>query len=98
MSVRLYEQNFHISCKRYFAGDYVVLCKSLSVYDWSSLYNEMSVNAAVNRLNVALTLALSSAVLSGNIIKHKYSIWFSGKLNFTLKNNCFCRCYRKRFF
>jgi hypothetical protein len=39
----------------------------LSTYDWSSLYNERSVDAAVNRLNISVTQAIDLAVPSGYI-------------------------------
>jgi hypothetical protein len=55
MPVQRYKQTCNISYKRYSAEDYAVLYNALSIYDWSSLYNETSVEAAVDRLNVAVT-------------------------------------------
>jgi hypothetical protein len=57
-----------------------VLYNALFTYDWSSLYNEISVNAATDRLNAAVTQAINLAVPSGYIKMYKYSAWFSGKL------------------
>jgi hypothetical protein len=53
-----------ISYKRISADDYVVLYNALSVYDWSSLQNDTSVNAAVERLTVAVTQGIDLAVPS----------------------------------
>jgi hypothetical protein len=73
-----------------------VLYNALSNYDCSSLYNETSVYAAVDRLNVVVTQALDLAVPSGHIKKHKYSAWFSGKLKtYIKKKNYFHRRYKK---
>jgi hypothetical protein len=44
-----------------------VLHNALSNYDWSSLHNEISVDAAVDRLNVAVTQAIDLAVPYGDI-------------------------------
>jgi hypothetical protein len=63
-----------------------VLYKALSTYDWSLLYNETSVDAAVDRLNYAVTQAIDLAVPYGYIKKHKYPAWFSGKLKDYIKN------------
>jgi hypothetical protein len=48
---------------------YAVLCNALSTYDRSALYNETYVDAAVDRLNVAVTHATNIAVRSGYIKK-----------------------------
>jgi hypothetical protein len=55
-----------------------VLYNVLFTYDWSSLYNEISVDAAV-------TQAIDLAVPSGYIKKYKYPAWFSGKLQTYIK-------------
>jgi hypothetical protein len=57
----------------------------LSSCGWSSLQNETSVDAAVDRLNVAVTQAIDLAIPSGYIKKHKYPAWFSGKLKARIK-------------
>jgi hypothetical protein len=67
MPLRRFKQNCNISYKRHSAGNYAVLYNVLSNYDWSSLYNETSVDAAVDRLNVAVTQAIHLAVPSGYI-------------------------------
>jgi hypothetical protein len=52
----------------------------LFAYDRSALCNETSVDAAVDRLNAAVAQAINLAVPSGCVTKHKYPIWFSGRL------------------
>jgi hypothetical protein len=71
-----------------------VLYIAVSTYDWSSLYNETSVDAAVYRLNVAVTQAIDLAVPSGYIRKHKYPSWFSRKLKAYIKKNYFYKRYK----
>jgi hypothetical protein len=66
----------------------------LSTYDWSSLYNETSVDAAADRLNVAVTQAIDLAVPSGYSKKHNYPAWFSAKLEAYIKKNYFYRRYK----
>jgi hypothetical protein len=56
-----------------------------STYDWSSLYDEISADAAVDRLSVVVTQATDLATPSGHIKKHKYPAWFSGKLKAYIK-------------
>jgi hypothetical protein len=64
MPLRRYKQNFNISYKRSSAGDYAVLYNALS-----SLYKETSVDAEVDRLNVAVTqLFLLDTLESINIL------------------------------
>jgi hypothetical protein len=58
MTVRRYKQNFNIPYKSFSSGDYSVLHNALSTHDWSPLYNETSVDAAADRLNVAVTQAI----------------------------------------
>jgi hypothetical protein len=48
----------------------------LSTYDWSSLYDEISVDSAVDRLNVVVRKAIDLSVPSGHIKKHKYPACF----------------------
>jgi hypothetical protein len=67
-----------------------VLYNALATYVWSSLYNETSVNAAVDRLNIAVTQAIDLAVSSGYTKKDKYPALFSGILNaYNKKKNYF---------
>jgi hypothetical protein len=69
----------------------------LSIYGWSSLNNETSVDAAIDRLNVAVIHAIDLALPSGYIKKHKYPAWFSRKLKAYIKKNYeyFYRRYMK---
>jgi hypothetical protein len=57
-------KNSYISYKRYSARDYAAIYNALLNFDWSSLYNETSVDAAVDWLNVAVTQAVDLAVPS----------------------------------
>jgi hypothetical protein len=82
MPVRRYKLNCNIYFKRFSAGDYY---NAFSKYDWSSLYNETSVDAVVDRLNVAVTQAIDLAIPCGYIKKYKYPVWFSGKLKSYIK-------------
>jgi hypothetical protein len=50
-----------------YAGDYALLHNALSAYDWSSLYNKTSVDAAVERLSVVATEAINSPLPCGHI-------------------------------
>jgi hypothetical protein len=83
--------------KRFSGGEYTVLYSALSVYDWSSLYKEISLDAAVDILNVAVTQTKDLALPSGYIKQYKNPNGFSGKLKFYIKkNNSFYRLYKKR--
>jgi hypothetical protein len=57
-----------------------VLHNAFSAYGWSSLYNDASVDATVDRLNVSLTQDTDLAIPSEDTKKHKYPPRFSGKL------------------
>jgi hypothetical protein len=50
------------------------------------------VNAAVDRLNVAVTQAIDLAVPRGHIKKHKYPAWLKAYIK---KKNYFYRRYKK---
>jgi hypothetical protein len=82
---RRFKQNSNIFYKIFSAGDNAVLYNALYTYDWSSLYNETSVDATVDRLNYAVTKAIDLAVPYGYIGKHKHPAWFSGKLKTYIK-------------
>jgi hypothetical protein len=83
--LRLNNQNFNTPYKRYSAGYYVLLFNTLLTYDWSALYNETSVDAVVDILNAAVAQAINLAVPSGCVTKHKYPVWFSGRLRSCIK-------------
>jgi hypothetical protein len=74
MPVRRYKHNFNISYKRFSAGDDAVLCNALCTCDCSSLYlyNETSVDDAVERLNVAVTQTIGLAVPSVHFKEKNY--------------------------
>lgn len=50
---------------RHSTWNYAVLYNVLSNYEWSSLYNETSADASVDRLNVAVALTIDLAVPPG---------------------------------
>ncbi|PNF19791.1 hypothetical protein B7P43_G14658 [Cryptotermes secundus] len=94
--LRQSNQNFSTPCKLYSAGDYALLYNALFTYDWSALYNETSVDAAVDQLNIAVMQAINLAVPSGWVKKRKYPIWFSGRLiAYVKRKNYFYRRYKK---
>jgi hypothetical protein len=74
MPVRRSTQNCNISYKRFPAGDYAALYNTLSTCDWSSLYNKISVDVSVGRLNVVATQTTDLAVPSGHSKRHKYPL------------------------
>jgi hypothetical protein len=93
--LRRKNQHFNTPYKIYSAGYHALLHKALLTYDWSVLYTETSVAAAVDRLNAAITQATNLAVPSGCVTKQKYPIWFSGRLRTYIKKNYFYRRYTK---
>jgi hypothetical protein len=70
----------NISFRKYSSGNYLMLYNTLSTYDWSSLYNEISVDAAVDRLTVAVTHSIAKAIPTGCIKRCKFPVWFSNEL------------------
>jgi hypothetical protein len=73
-----------------------MLYNTLSTYDWSSLYNETSVDAVVDRLTVAVTQTIEKAIPTGCIKRCKFPIWFSNELkSYTRKKNYFYRRFKK---
>jgi hypothetical protein len=58
----------------------VIVHNTLLSYDWSSLYNESSVDYAVDMLNATLMKSVNLAVPVGRVSKHKYPAWFSSRL------------------
>jgi hypothetical protein len=59
MSHRWKYQNSNNAYRRFPAGDYALLYNTLLSYDWSPLYNEYSLDVAVNRLNEAVMQAIN---------------------------------------
>jgi hypothetical protein len=91
--LRRNNRNFNTPHKIYSVGDYVLLYNTLLTYDWSALYNETSVDASVDRLNAK---AINLAAHSGCVTKHKYPIWFSGRVrSYIKKKNYFYIRYKK---
>jgi hypothetical protein len=62
------------------SGGYLLLYNTLTTYDWSSLCNETSVDAAVARLIVTVTQAIIKAIRTVSIKKSKFLVWFSENL------------------
>lgn len=72
-------------------------CKILLNYDCSHAYNNTSVAAAVNNLNVAVHCAIDQSLPCDSIRKTKYPSWFSAHLRYYIhKNNCFHKRCRKK--
>jgi hypothetical protein len=59
-----------------------MLHNTLFTYIWFPLYIETSVDAAVDRLTVAITHAIETAVPTGCIKRCKFPILLSSDLNF----------------
>jgi hypothetical protein len=91
-----------ISFRKYSSGDYLMLYDTLSTYDWSSVYNETSVDAAVDRLTVAVTHAIAMSVPTGCTNRCKFPVWFSSELkSYIRKKNYFyrrCKKYKSNYF
>jgi hypothetical protein len=84
-----------ISFRMYSSGDYLMLYNTLSTYDWSSVYNETSVDA-VDRLPVAVTPAIAMSVPNGCTNRCKFPVWFSSELkSYLRKRNYFYRHFKK---
>lgn len=62
-----------------------MLYNTLTTYDWSSLYNETSVDAAVARLIVTVTQAILKAVRTVSLKKSKFPVWFSENIKYYIK-------------
>jgi hypothetical protein len=58
--------------------DYFLLYSYLSSYDWSCVYNQSSMDSAVNRLKSVVTDALNLAIPNKFSRKSKFPCWFSG--------------------
>jgi hypothetical protein len=64
MPIRSSNQNFNFPFKIYSPRDYAELYNELTAYDWSSVYDGKSIDAAVDRLNIAATLAIDFYITS----------------------------------
>jgi hypothetical protein len=73
-----------------------LLYNTLTTYDWSSLYNETSVDSAVARLIVTVTQAILKAVRTVSLKKSKFPVWFSENIKYYIykKKNKFFRCFK----
>lgn len=73
-----------------------MLYETLSNHDWTPLHKESCVDAAVARLNTAVSDAMDLTIPSGLINKNKYPSWFSAKLIFYIRNKDYLyRCLKK---
>jgi hypothetical protein len=76
----------------YAAGDYSLLYNLLCTYDWSNVYEAVSVDAAVTSLNAAVLGAMELAIPRGYGGKSKFPPWFSSALRYYIsKKNYFHR-------
>jgi hypothetical protein len=71
-SLTLKERN--IPYNKYYAAGYLMFQNVLPAYDWSSLYNKISVVAAVSRLNVAVPQGIDLTASSRHIKNNKLQI------------------------
>jgi hypothetical protein len=85
-----------ISFRKYYSGDYLTLYNTLSTYDWSSVYNETSVDAAVDRLTVPVTHAIAMSVPTGYTNRCKFPVRFSSEFkSYIREKNYFYRRFKK---
>jgi hypothetical protein len=85
----------NISFRRHSSGDYLMLYNTVSTYVWSSVYNETPVDAAVDRLIVAVTHAIAASVPTGCTKECIFPVWFSNELKFYIrKENYFYRRFK----
>jgi hypothetical protein len=64
--------NIEHSYRKFADGHYNKLHNILSNYDWSQVYNNTSVDAAVDSLNAAVHYAIDQSISRGIIRKTKY--------------------------
>jgi hypothetical protein len=94
--IRCSKGTINIYFTRHSAGDYLFVSDALYNFVWASLCKESSVDAAVNKLNAAVTEAMNSAVPFGLMRRNKYPSCYSRKLKFyTRKKKYFYRRFKK---
>jgi hypothetical protein len=54
--------HIHKICRNYAAGNYSMLHNTLLNYDWSQVYNNTSLDAAVSSLNTAMHFAMDQSI------------------------------------
>jgi hypothetical protein len=64
--------NCEYSYRNFVAGNYTLLYNILSAYNWSSVYETTSVDAAVANLNVAVRGDMEQAIPCGYSCKSKF--------------------------
>jgi hypothetical protein len=85
--------NCEFSYRIFAAGNYTLLYNVLSTYDWSSVYETISVDVAV----ASLSAAMEQAIPRGYSCKSKFPAWFSYTLrHYIAKKNYFHRRFKKK--
>jgi hypothetical protein len=88
--------NGEFSYRNFAAGNYELLYSMLYNYDWSSVYETSSVDAAVARLYAAVRDAMEQAIPCGYSRKSRFPPWFSYTLrHYIAKKDYFHRRYKK---
>ena len=88
-------QSSNISFRNYSSGNCFLLCNTRSTYEWSALYN-VTVDAIVYRLVVAVTQAIETAVPTVHIKKCELSIWCFEYFKYYVKRkNYFYRNFKQ---
>jgi ribosomal protein L24E len=91
IGLRIYKNthNFEHSYRKFADANYNKLHNKLSNYDWSKVYNNKSVDDAVDSLNATVHY-----IPLGSIRKTKYPSWFSATLRYFIRKKNY---YHKRF-
>jgi hypothetical protein len=80
------------SYRKYASEDYSLLFSFLSNYDWSRVYNNNTVDAAVDSFTNVILQAMGLAIPQGFIRKSRFPHWFSRTLvHYVRKKNYFYR-------
>jgi hypothetical protein len=84
------------SYRKYASGDYSLLFRFLFNYDWSCVYSNNTVEAAVDRFTNVILQAMDLTIPQGLSRNSKFPHWFSRTLIYYIrKKDYFYRRYRK---
>jgi hypothetical protein len=89
--------SYHTHCyRKYASGDYNLLFSFLFNYDWSCVYSNNTVEAAVGSFTNLILQAMDLAVPQGLSRNSRFPLWFSHTLIYYIrKKNYFCKRYQK---
>jgi hypothetical protein len=82
--------------RNFSAGDYILLYSTLSVCDWSDVYNSTSVDGAVARLSRTVHDAMEKSIPYSHAQKSKFMPWFSKALRYYIAKKNYYRVASKR--